>query len=61
MLYIIKRLSDSYYLTSFEDKKQIVFSPIKTDALMLPQNIAERYVKKIEENINDKCEVIPAK
>ena len=58
MLYVIKRLSDSYYLSSLEGDgeiiSQFICTPIQTDALQLPQNSAERYcnmLNKIENNI----------
>jgi hypothetical protein len=60
MLYIIKEVSDSYYLSSFEDKKEIVFTPIKSDALKLPMNIAKCYLNIINE-IHGECEIISAK
>ena len=64
MLYVIKRLSDSYYLSSLEESgaiiTQFICTPIQTDALKLPQNSAERYsnmLNKIENNI---YKVVPA-
>lgn len=62
MLYIVKRLSDSYYLSSFEDEKnriEFVFTPLKSEALKLPQNIAEGYINTIKMIEGDKYEIIP--
>lgn len=64
MLYIIKRLKDSYYLNSLEDTKKLIeftFTPLKSDALMLPENIAERSLNMINEIENDKYKIIPVK
>ncbi len=61
MLYIVKRLSDSYYLSFFEDtqnKIEYVFSPLKSDALMLPQNIAEHYLNAIKKIENGEYEIV---
>lgn len=64
MLYIVKRLSDSYYLSSFEDTKdriEFVFSPLKFDALKLPQNIAEGYINTIRKIEGGKYEILSSK
>lgn len=61
MLYIIERTKDSYYLSCFEEYKQFIFSPLKSDALQFPKNIAERYVQKLKEIGFDEYIIIPAK
>ena len=46
MLYIIKRTRDSYYLSFYkEDRGEAEFTPLQSDALQLPENIAKRYSK----------------
>ena len=61
MLYIIKRQKDSYYLEAFkEDKSEIVFPPLKSSAMQLPQNAAERYVESLRKVGNEVYNVIPA-
>lgn len=64
MLYIIKKLSNSYYLCSYEDTNneiKFVFSPLISDALKLLQPMAERYMCVIKEIEHDEYEIIPAK
>ncbi len=64
MLYAVKRLSDSYYLSSFEDTQnqiEFVFSPLKSDALMLPQNIADGYINTIKKIEGGKYELLSQK
>lgn len=61
MLYIIKRTKDSYYLSCFEEYRQIIFTPLESDALQLPKSIAERYVEKLKEIEFDEYIIIPTK
>lgn len=61
MLYIIKRAKDSYHLSYFEEHKEYIFTSLKSDALQLPKNIAERYVQKLKEREFDEYVIIPAK
>lgn len=64
MLYIIKRLNDLNYLSSFEDIQKpipLTFIPLESDALKLPCNVAERYMRMICEIEHDNYEIIPAK
>lgn len=64
MLYIIKKLSNSYYLCSYEDTNngiKFVFSPLISDALKFPQTIAERHMCVIKEIEHDEYEIIPSK
>lgn len=63
MLYIVKRLSNSYYLSSFEkikDRIEYIFTPLTSDALKLPQNIAENYINTIREIEGGKYEILPS-
>lgn len=59
MLYIIKKTRESLYLSCFEEHKQIIFTPLKSDALQIPKNIAESYLCKINEIESDEYEIIP--
>lgn len=61
MLYIIKRTEDSYYLSCFEEQKQFIFTPLKSDALQLPKNIAEHYIQNLKEIDFDEYVIIPSK
>lgn len=64
MLYIVKRLSDSYYLSFFKDTKngiEFVFTPLKSEALKLPQNIAEGYIKTIKKIEGGRFEILSSK
>lgn len=64
MLYIIKNVRNSRYLTPFVDIKELDFSPFESDALKLPQSIAESYVKSINELDSEnkfKLKIIPSK
>ena len=64
MLYVIKRLSDSYYLRSLEESggivKRFTCTPIQADAVQLPQNSAERYVDMLNKIENDVYKLVPA-
>lgn len=64
MLYIIKRLSDSYYLDFFEsaqEKSEFTFTSLISDALKLLRTIAEFYICMIREIKYDECDITPAK
>ena len=64
MLYIVKRLGDTYYLSSFENKKNQIeyeFTPLKSEALKLPHNIAESYINTIREIEGGKYELLSQK
>lgn len=64
MLYIVKRLKDSYYLSSFESAKnriEFVFTPLKSEALKLPQNIAKGYIDTIEKKEGGNYEILLSK
>ena len=61
MLYVIKRTRDSYYLSFYkEDRGEAVFTPLQSDALQLPENIAKRYSKALNKLENDVYNVVPA-
>lgn len=61
MLYVIKRTRDSYYLSSYkEDRMEFEFTPLQSDALQLPENMAKRYAGALNKRNNDVYNVVPA-
>ena len=64
MLYVIKRLSDSYYISSFEECRGVIYcityTPIQTDALKFPQKVAERYSNMLNKERNDVHKAVSA-
>lgn len=61
MFYGIKRTRDFQYLSSYkEDNGESEFTPLQSDALQLPENIAKRYAKTLNKLENDVYNVVPA-
>lgn len=61
MLYVIKRTRDFYYLSSYkEDGIELEFTPLQSDALHLPENIAKKYAATLNKLNNDVYNVVPA-
>lgn len=61
MLYVIKRTRDFQYLSSYkEDNMESEFTPLQSDALQLPENIAKRYARALNKLNNDVYNVVPA-
>lgn len=61
MLYVIKRIRDFQYLSSYkEDNMESEFTPLQSDALQLPENIAKRYSRALNKLNNDVYNVVPA-
>lgn len=64
MLYIVKRLRGSNYLSLFDDthkKIEFEFSPFISDALQLPQKDAECCVQMINEIEHGEYEIVSVK
>lgn len=61
MLYVIKRTRDFQYLSSYkEDNMESEFTPLQSDALQLPENIAKRYARALNKLNNDVYNVVSA-